>query len=538
MTIPIPGPFAAHPHTRQRVGLGAMLLLLALGACAPPPPAGLEPDAVKRVRILHVNDFHGRIHPFAPVTDPDRQLGGAPVLAAHFDSARARFDGPTFLLSGGDMFQGSAISNFSWGRATVDMMNLKRFDAAALGNHEFDWGIDTLRARVRESRFPWLAANVFVEGTDRHPDWLQPWVMLEQDGARLAVIGLALPYTPEVTVAGRTAGLEFRPAPAYVNRYARAAREAGADFVVVAAHIGVRCEEQGIEGDPRAETERCRGDLMEIAESLTERIDLMVGGHDHQRTLITHAGVPISQAYYYGMFYGVADLERRGDSVRVLNRWVGPSVPDAVDADTLVARRVAYWDREVEPLIGRRVTEFAQPMDRRGHEYPLGNLLADAHRLATGAHVSLVNNGSIRRALPAGPATLGVLFELQPFQNEMVVVEVTARTLRQALEHAIGDATRFRAHISGMTAIYDPRAPEGQRIRQIRLDDGRVLRDDDRLNLATTEFVAAGGDRFTMLTEGRSTRTGMLDLDVLVSHLQSLPQPVQPPPVGRWRVVD
>jgi 2',3'-cyclic-nucleotide 2'-phosphodiesterase (5'-nucleotidase family) len=514
--------------------IGVGLVALLLGACAPPPPAAPAPEPVVRARILHLNDFHGRIHPFATLADPAVELGGAPIVAAHLDSARVRFDGPTFLLSGGDMFQGSAISNFSWGRATIDMMNLKRYDAAAVGNHEFDWGIDTLRARVAESRFPWLGANVFVEGTDRHPDWLPPWVMLERDGVRLAVIGLALPYTPEVTVAGRTAGLEFRPAAAYVNRYARAAREAGAHFVVVAAHIGVRCEEQGLDGPPEAETQGCRGDLMEIAESLTERIDLMVGGHDHQRTLITHAGVPISQAYYYGVFYGIADLELRGDSAHLVHRWIGPSRPDVVSADTLVARRVAYWDREVEPVIGRYVTEFAEPMDRRGHEYPLGNLIADAHRLATGAHVSLVNNGSIRRAMPDGPITLGMLFELQPFQNEMVTVEMTAGLLRQALEHAIGDNTRFRAHVSGLTVTYDPRAPEGQRVRQVRLDDGRILRDTDLLTVATSEFVATGGDRFTMFTEGRHNRLGMIDLDVLVSHLQSLPQPVQPPPVGRW----
>ncbi|HZG43850.1 MAG TPA: metallophosphoesterase, partial [Longimicrobium sp.] len=133
----------------------AWLALAAAAACTPAPPATAPaPDAAKRVRIVHTNDFHGRL---LPQTVSQRAAGGSAVLAAHFDSAAARFGGPTVTLSAGDDMQGTAISNLSWGRATIDAHNAAGYDAAAIGNHEFDWGQDTLAARVRDSRFPWLA---------------------------------------------------------------------------------------------------------------------------------------------------------------------------------------------------------------------------------------------------------------------------------------------------------------------------------------------------------------------------------------------
>jgi 2',3'-cyclic-nucleotide 2'-phosphodiesterase (5'-nucleotidase family) len=238
---------------------GLVLATLLAGACAPvplPPAAAPAPEA-KRLRVLHTNDFHGRLLPQTPSWAAGRAVGGAAVLAAHFDSARARFAGATLVLSAGDMMQGTAISNLSWGRSSIDVHNASRYDAAALGNHEFDWGQDTLRARIRESRFPWLAANLHVAGTDRHPEWARPWTMVERAGVRVGVIGIALPATPEVVVPGRVAGLDFRAEAPAIDRYAREARAAGADFVVVTMHVGAQCEEAG-RGE-EAESTGCRG---------------------------------------------------------------------------------------------------------------------------------------------------------------------------------------------------------------------------------------------------------------------------------------
>ena len=522
-----------HPLRRH---IAAAALALFAAACAPAaPPAAPAPEAVKRLRVLHTNDFHGRLLPDRPSWSGGREVGGSAVLAAHFDSAAARFQGPAIILSGGDDMQGTAISNLSWGRATIAAHNAAGYDAAALGNHEFDWGLDTLRARVRESRFPWLAANVYAGESDRQPEWVRPWVMIERGGVRVGVVGAALPSTPEIVMAGRVAGLRFGPAAPAVSRAAREAREAGADFVVATMHIGAGCERPGQLAAPAEESAGCEGEMLELARALTERVDLIVGGHTHQRVLTSVDGVPTLEAAQYSQAYSLTDLERRGDSTVVLRREVRPTFADEVSPDTAVARVVAEWNANVRPIAERVVAQTAQPLTRGRGDSPLGNLIADAHRRATGAQASLVNNGSIRRDVPAGPVSYGLLYELQPFQNELVVLEVSGAQLRAALENAVGGEDGPSAHVSGMAVTYDPAAPAGRRVRSIVLDGGREVTDADRVTLGLSEFLATGGDRYTSLAQSPPRRTGIVDLDALITHLQSLPQPVQPPATGRWR---
>jgi 2',3'-cyclic-nucleotide 2'-phosphodiesterase (5'-nucleotidase family) len=509
-----------------------LFLPLALAAaCAPTPPAegpAPAPRGAPRVRIVHTNDFHGRLQ---PQQANGRSLGGSAVLAAHFDSAVARFDGPTLILSAGDDMQGTAISNLSWGRATIAAHNAAGYDAATFGNHEFDWGVDTLRARVAESRYPWLAANLFVAGTRTHPQWVRPWVMIERGGVRTAVIGVALRTTPEIVMAGRTAGLEFGPEAPAIDQAAREARAAGADFVVVTAHVGAACERAGTAPDEMSDD--CEGEALEVADDLTEPVDLIVGGHTHRRVLATEDGIPFVEAASYSTAYSVTDLELRDGRAVATRREVRVPYADEVSPDTTVGRIVAEWERRVTPVTERIVVTSAQELPRQGSEYALGNLVADAMRAQAGAQASIVNNGSIRRDLPAGPLSWGVLFELHPFGNALARTEVTGAQLRAALENAVaGD--RIDAHISGMTVRYDPEAPSGSRIREIRLDDGRVVGDGDTVTLGLSEFLATGGDRYVTLAQGRTTRTALIDLDALIAYLTALPQPIRAPSVGRW----
>jgi 2',3'-cyclic-nucleotide 2'-phosphodiesterase (5'-nucleotidase family) len=374
---------------------------------------------------------------------------------------------------------------------------------------------------------------VFVAGTRPHPRWVRPWVMVERGGVRTAVIGVALQTTPEIVLAGRTAGLEFGPEAPAVDAAAREARAAGADFVVVTAHLGAACERAGSE--PEEASSGCSGEALEMARALTEPVDLVVGGHTHRRVLATVDSIPFAEAASYSLAYSVTDLERRDGRTRVTHRSVQVPWADQVTPDTQVARIVSGWEARVRPVTERTIATSAVAFaGRGGGEYPLGNLLADAHRVQTGAEASLVNNGSIRRDLPAGPLSWGTLFELQPFQNALVTLRVSGAQLKAALENAVLGAAPD-AHISGMTVTWNPAAPAGRRVREVRLSSGRVVTDADTVTLAATEFLAGGGDRFTSLIGAPRTATAWVDLDALIAYLQSLPQPVAAPAIGRWR---
>ena len=500
-------------------------------------PAARTPSTkVRRVRILHTNDFHGRLLP-EPWPSANGAVGGSALLAAHIDSARARFDGPVLLLSAGDDMQGTAISNLSWGAATIASHNALRYTAAALGNHEFDWGIDTLRARVRESRFPWLAANIVETATGQPPSWLKPWVMVDTLGVRVAVIGVALPETPWVVLANRVAGLTFLPAAPAIDAAVRAARSVGADFVVATMHIGVACLNAGTA--PRERSTQCVGDALTVADELEEKVDLIVAGHTHRRAITSSSSVPIIEAASYSHAVSISDLERLGSApARVIDQRVEWISADSVTPSPTVTAIVESWNSRVLPLTERVVADFAEAMRSGDRDSYLGNLVADAFLAATGADVVLLNNGSLRRALlPAGPVTFGMLYELQPFQNELVVITAPARVLREALEHgARGPGGRVSVHIAGVHATLDTLVATEGRVRSLTLRNGRVLSDTDTIRIGLTDFVAGGGDRFTMFDGHPRVATGVVDVDALMRHLSQQPSPVRAPRDRRFNL--
>ncbi|HET6763519.1 MAG TPA: bifunctional UDP-sugar hydrolase/5'-nucleotidase [Longimicrobiaceae bacterium] len=486
----------------------------------------------KRLRVVHTNDVHGHLLPQTLPWSGGRMVGGAAVLAAYFDSAAAHFDGATVVLSGGDDMQGTAISNLSGGRAVIQAMNAAGYDAAAVGNHEFDWGLDTLRRRIGESRFPWLAANLYVAGTRRNPAWVRPWVMIRRRGIKVAVVGAALASTPQMVMAGRVRGLTFGPEAPAIDRGVRQARAAGADFVIVLMHAGAVCDTAGAWGE--APSAGCRGDEIDIARKLREPVDLVLGGHSHRRVLTEVGGVPVLEAGSYAAGYSRTELVRRDGRTVVRHRQVSVPWADSVRPDSAVQAVVRAWEGRVARVAARPVTAFAAAMDTVGGDFALGRLIADAFHQRTGAQAAFVNNSSIRREMPAGTITYGDLYELQPFQNTLVVLTVTGAQLRAALEHALGSAGGVGASVSGMQVTYDPVAPAGTRVRGVRLDGGRELRDADHVSLAMTDFVATGGDGYTMLVPAPRRAAGLVDLDALISYLQTLPHPVAPPPDRRW----
>jgi len=524
-------------------------LLLAAAGCATVPeavePGVPAPPEPLRIQVLHTNDFHGR---FLTEEVGGDSIGGSAVLAAWFDSARVRFDGPTVLLSGGDMLQGTALSNLSWGRAAIDLNNRKRVDAAALGNHEFDWGIDTLRARVAESAFPWLGANVFDEATGDHPAWIRPWTILEREGVRVGVVGIALAETPRIVMAGRTEGLRFEDEAPAIDRAVREVRAAGVDFVVVTAHVGAVCAEPGdADGtDPAARSRGCEGHLVDVLQAVTEPVDLVVGGHTHLRNNFDVNGTPVLQAPAYSRGVTVTHLEQGTDGrSRVTYRAILPPRRAEVDPDTAVARVVEAWYREIRPALERTVAVLAEPLSnaqRQPVENPAGNLLADAQRWGTEADVGFVNNGSLRRSLPQGPVDYATLYEFQPFQNELVRLHMDGALLREVLEHGLTDDGRPWTHVAGIRVEVDPTHPRGERIRRIlRSDLANVgveveIAPHDPVTVGTTEFLALGGDGFAMFARARMERIGRVDVDALIDYLGRGRDPVLAPEVGRWSV--
>jgi 2',3'-cyclic-nucleotide 2'-phosphodiesterase / 3'-nucleotidase / 5'-nucleotidase len=483
-----------------------------------------------RLRVLTTNDFHGRLLPERPDWAEGRAVGGAAALASYFAHERAGFGGPTILVDGGDVMQGTPISNLTEGRATVSYFNAAGYTAAAVGNHEFDWGIDVLRARMRQADFPWLSANVFVAGTDTAPSWAQATTVVELDGVRVGIVGLSTEETPWKVHAENVRGLEFRSGSAALDRWVPKLRADGVDFVIAIAHAGAYCDEAFTD---------CRGEALDWVAAATHRPDLFVGGHTHEvvRTFVN--GTPVVESGLYGRRYVVVDLERIGaDSVDTWIRGIPAAWTDRVQPDSAVAALVERYRAEVGPQIERQVATFAAPLERVMAEYALGRLIADAQRTAMGTQIAFMNTGGIRASVAAGPATWGELYAVQPFENRLVRLALRGADVRAALEHTVS-TTRPQAHVSGVMVDFDPRRPVGSRLVRVTLDDGSPLRDDAVYTVTVNDFLAFGeGDGFASFANAlERDDSGMIDLDALVAYLQSLPQPVRAPAGPRLRPV-
>ena len=204
------------------ISLFCLILTLALPLILLPSSPVQALQAEINLTILHVNDTHGHIIPFLDKSvDPERPVGGAEYLAGMIERERAANPDGTILLSAGDMFQGTPVSNLFHGKPVIEIMNYLRYDAMALGNHEFDWGQDVLHSIISSASFPVISANIFERGGGRIRG-VKPYVILKKKGIRIAVIGVTTPETYYTTKTGNVTGLTFTPPekvlPAIVRR--------------------------------------------------------------------------------------------------------------------------------------------------------------------------------------------------------------------------------------------------------------------------------------------------------------------------------
>ncbi len=489
---------------------------------SPPLPAGS--DSV-RLAIVATNDLHGAIEPQTPPWANGDTIGGAANLATYIASLEARYPEALLHLDGGDVMQGTVISNLTHGRSTVDVLNEMGLDAAAIGNHEFDWGVDTLLARIEQARFPWLSANIFVKATGVRPEWAEPYAWLERAGLKIAVIGASTVLTPRTTMPQNVAPFEFRDIAEVVNDLATRLEAEGADLIFLAVHAGAIARNDST----------YVGEIVDAARRITAPVDLIVSGHTHTRVETVVNGIPIVQAGSSGSTLGVVTLtyDRSAGEVvdRTLELWTMRAAD--VEPDPEIARLVARYRSEVAEVAERPIARLVETLERRrSEESALGDLIADAQRAAADAQIAIVNGGGIRTALPAGPVTYDDVFRVQPFQNGLIRLELTGEELRQALEGAVADRI---GQVSGIRFAFDPTRPPGERVREATLEesgepvvrDGRAVYPECTYTVAVNSYMASGGDEYGILAEAaEATNTGLVDSDVLAEYLVNLPQPI------------
>lgn len=530
----------ASPSTRPRsqpagsVYCGLLSLCVAGGVLAaalavsteeqPAASSWLEPI---RITILHTNDIHGRVLPGGDVETGLVALGR--TIRQERDRARGRGEA-VLLLDGGDMWKGSLTADLTDGEVLAAWMNHVGYDAAVLGNHEFDHGVEVAKRLVGLTEFPVLGANILDEATTRTAAWVgasaRPGDVpgqvalrsIEQDGARIKVgiVGLTTRHTRRLTVDGATRGLTFADEAETLERILDSLPNL--DLVVVLSHAGI-------------ETDR------KLATRFQDRVHVIVGGHSH--TTLPKGeqvdGVLICQAGDYARYLGRVQLRVNPPGVTPRVSAEASLIPAGDDLDDVLEPFVARAAEKGDQVVGQLVGNLKRSL-RRSSSSALGNLQTELMRKATKADLAFQNKTGIRADLGVGRVLYRDIYAVSPFGNFPVAMTLTGKDVLELCENMLNEGTRFMLEVSGGQVTFDSSRPRGARLIEVRVA-GKPIDPTKTYRVATNNYLASGKDTHAVFTRGTQRTSSSKRIRDLLREFLERNNPHDPPPIES-RLID
>jgi 5'-nucleotidase/UDP-sugar diphosphatase len=486
----------------------AFLLLVWVAGCAGHLSRGEQPAPVS-LTVLFFNDLHGHLEPFEIKSEEGRQeVGGIARMAALIRDVRAengRRNVRTLVLVAGDILQGTPMSTVFRGEPDVECFNAMGVDAVTVGNHEFDFGLENFHRLQGRAAFPFLSANIMEKGSGR--PLCAPFLTIPlKDGLAVTVIGVTTEELLTTTLPENVATLGVMDAVSSVRKVHDAVSSRGP--AVLLSHSRHRVDR-------------------EIAAALPG-LTAIIGGHDH--VLLSPyrqvGSVPIFQAFENGRYLGRIDL--RIDSVSkkaVLADYAYIPITAGIKPDPQVAAIVAAYQGRLggrfKEVIGRAATFLNGERGRiRYEETALGDFVADIMAAHTGAQVALINSGAIRASIQQGPVTVEDVFRTVPFANELVTMELSGSEIEQVLQRSVSgsraDEDGGFLQVSGMTFEVRGRSAVNVRVGP----DRQPLQPQTVYTVAVPDFLAAGGDNYTLLKGKPHVKTGLPLRDLMVDTIR------------------
>ena len=413
----------------------------------------------RQLVILHTNDFHGHIA-------EENEYAGAARIAALVKETRATYPG-VLVLDGGDRVSGTPVSSLYKGVPIIEVLNEVGYDAAALGNHEFDHGYLQMLKFKDIAEFPFITANAFAPDGTLLAD--APSMIKTVNGIKVGIIGLVTETTPDIIIPAGNEGISFAPAAEMLKPMVTALRPQ-VDLLIVLSHVGHEEE-------------------LELARDI-KGIDVIVGGHSHTKVLppVKVGDTYVVQAGYYGAYVGKLDITVDTDA-DVMTAFNGILIPAAELPAPLkkVDRIVQRWEKKVS----RQVDFQIASADRDYSKVEMQPFLQQILTEATGADFGFYNMGGIRDVFRAGKVTARHLWNIEPFGNQLVTVTATGRVIKRILSDEANQAQRIAS-----------------------LDDDKTYR------FATSDFVAAQAER-SHGTDVIIQNQSKLVRDILISYIKT-----------------
>ncbi|MDP8204215.1 MAG: bifunctional UDP-sugar hydrolase/5'-nucleotidase [Candidatus Tenebribacter mawsonii] len=510
--------------------------------------------------VIFTNDIHGGIDRYpATFMNPDFPpiLGGGGSAATYIKSVRKLYSTglrDNLLIDAGDFFQGHPVGTMSDGRSIITYMNMIGYDFLAIGNHEFDLGEDILIKTLENAEFPILSCNIVKKGTEELIDYVLPYKIIEKIGLRIGVIGVTTTDTEQMSFPDNIKNVDFLPAKEQVQKYVNIVREKNVDLVILIAHMGLPYDPQPAydarysNTDEEKEERRWGYDAQEIAHEV-EGIDIMFGGHMHKgfaqpwEDPDTHTLV--LQGYAYGSSVGHVTIKIDKDT-KTISGYDTPAInegvlvtmfedefiPDEVIGDTiLVMQRIA--EVGMDEIIGEAKIYISKL--GTGTQNLIGNLVCEAMKDYTDADFAFMNLGGIRDELPSGQITYRNVFNVMPFDNQIVLIEVDGTFLKEIIETRVS-GSRHGLRTAGIKVVINRKRENFNRISKL-LIGGEPWQADKIYKITTSDFLLQGNAGLALLTkvpESNITHYEQGLRDVIVEYIKKN-SPVSAIIDDRWK---
>jgi 2',3'-cyclic-nucleotide 2'-phosphodiesterase/3'-nucleotidase/5'-nucleotidase len=462
--------------------------------------------AQKEVVVLSINDFHGALAPAGKNV-------GAAKLADALRVEKAKNPEGTIIVSAGDNYQGSAMSNLLYGEPVSAVFKEIGIELSAVGNHEFDWGIDRITKWAEDGGFTFVCTNIYDKRTNQPVDWADPFAIIERSGVKVGFIGLATPETAYKTLKANVENYEFRDPIEVMTEWVPKVKAAGADIIIALTHLGAFQDKEG----------NITGEAAELC--AVDGVDAVISAHTHQRVSGLVNGKPLVQAYYQGRSFAkltfifdennkiisaepfLDNLFERADSLKD-------------DADTLTLYN--SYNENLAPVLGRVLGETTVELDHDRYAGPslLGEWCCDVMREKAGVQIAMTNGGGLRVPIPAGKITAGILYEVMPFDNTLYTMKLSGADVKANIEHGIMNDDIGWVAISGVKVVYNPEAEAGNRITSMVLEDGTPIEMDEYYTVVTNDFMFTGGDNYNFENSKDGLDTFIPIRDALMDAVQ------------------
>lgn len=480
-----------------------------------------SPVGEQSITILHTNDIHGSFLPVKATwtrKKPEPLIGGFLALKSHVENFR-KSENNTLLLDAGDIMTGNLICNMEYegvkGGALVHFMNEIGYEGMTIGNHEFDLGAANVRGLMGLAKFPVYSANLYTNQDHLFTD--AGYHIYKKNGLRIGVIGIITEHLFDVLNADKRKGLDVRENAPIVEKIASEIDDK-TDLIVVLSHCGVDEDKK-------------------LAEQLSRKVDVIVGGHSHTRLKepLKVNGILIVQAGAKATNLGHLQLTVAGDTVKSYAGELVDLWADSITQYPEMAKEITKYQTAIDAQFGKVIGELKTEWKRaHSQESNIGDFLADCIRDYTGCEIGTVNSGGIRKDMDPGEITIRDIMEILPFENYVVKFNATGADIQKFVE-TNARKSAFNSggilQISGISYRYK-KSGDNLKVPGITIN-GKPLDPNKTYSVASMDFVAiANGEKYFGFKPENVIETGSLFTDVVIEIVKKI-KIIEAPIAGR-----